>query len=349
MTAYRLIRPLLFSLAPERAHHLALETLKLGLVPRRVPPMDLGVSLWGLTFPTPLGLAAGFDKDAEAARGLFALGFGFLELGTLTPLPQPGNPRPRLFRLDEDEALINRMGFNNLGLGAGLARLHRAASLGVIGVNIGANKDRADRIADYAQGLQAVNELAGYIAVNISSPNTPGLRDLQTRSHLELLLSRLSEIRRTLPHPKPLLLKIAPDLADEELGAIAELSLANGIDGLIVSNTTLARPALKSRYAGEPGGLSGKPLFELSTRRLARLYQITGGRLPLVGVGGISSAETAWQKIRAGASLIQLYTGLIYRGPSLVTEITTGLADRLRASGRARIQDMTGTGVADWL
>jgi dihydroorotate dehydrogenase len=267
----------------------------------------------------------------------------------LTPLPQPGNPKPRLFRLPEDEALINRLGFNNSGHAAALGRLKALAKPSIIGVNIGANRDSADRIADYAKGLENFNGTASYIAVNISSPNTPGLRALQSRKQLNLLLSRLTETRRSLSDPKPLLLKIAPDLSNEELADIAELSLANGIDGLIVSNTTLSRPLLKSSRASEQGGLSGRPLFELSTRKLACLYRLTKGRLPLIGVGGVSSAETAWQKIRAGASLVQLYTALIYEGPELVTDIVKGLAQRLAASGKNSLCEITGTGVADWL
>jgi dihydroorotate dehydrogenase len=349
MRAYRLLRPLLFMLPPERAHHLALSALKTGLLPKSSLRDELKIELWGLTFPNPVGVAAGFDKNAEAEAGLFSLGFGFLEVGTLTPSPQPGNPQPRLFRLAEDEALINRLGFNNCGHAAALARLRARAAPGIIGVNIGANRDSADRIADYVKGLETFNGPASYIAVNISSPNTPGLRLLQSQRELSLLLSRLTENRRALSDPKPLLLKIAPDLSNEELLGIAELSLANGIDGLIVSNTTLSRPSLKSPHGSEQGGLSGRPLFELSTRRLAWLYRHTNGRLPLIGVGGVSSAETAWQKIRAGASLVQLYTALIYHGPSLVADILEGLAQRLKASGKASIGEITGTGVADWL
>jgi dihydroorotate dehydrogenase len=349
MRAYRLLRPLLFMLPPERAHHLALAALERRLLPEGPQPDELKIELWGLTFPNPIGVAAGFDKNAEAEAGLFSLGFGFVEVGTLTPSPQPGNPHPRLFRLAEDEALINRLGFNNSGHAAALARLKARAAPGIIGVNIGANRDSADRIADYVRGLETFNGTASYVAVNISSPNTPGLRALQSQKELSLLLSRLTETRRALSDPKPLLLKIAPDLSNEELADIAELSLANGIDGLIVSNTTLSRPSLKSPHAAEQGGLSGQPLFELSTRKLAWLYRLTNGRLPLIGVGGVSSAETAWQKIRAGASLVQLYTALIYAGPSLVADILEGLAQRLKASGKVSIGEITGTGVADWL
>jgi dihydroorotate dehydrogenase len=256
--AYRLLRPFLFMLPPERAHRLALAALETVVMPKSPQPDGLKMELWGLTFPNPIGIAAGFDKNAEAAAGLFSLGFGFVEVGTLTPSAQPGNPQPRLFRLTEDGALINRLGFNNSGHAAALARLITRPAPGIIGINIGANKDSADRIADYVKGLEAFNGIASYIAVNISSPNTPGLRALQSQKELSLLLSRLTETRRTLPDPKPLLLKIAPDLSDQELADIAELSLANGIDGLIVSNTTLSRPSLQSPHASEPGGLSGR-------------------------------------------------------------------------------------------
>jgi dihydroorotate dehydrogenase len=349
MRAYSLLRPLLFMLPPERAHLLALAALERRVLPERRQPVTLKVELWDLTFPNPIGVAAGFDKNAEAKAGLFSLGFGFLEVGTLTPLPQPGNSRPRLFRLPEDEALINRLGFNNSGHAAALAGLRARAASGIIGVNIGANRDSADRIGDYVKALGTFNDTASYIAVNISSPNTPGLRALQSQKELSLLLSRLTETRRALSNPKPLLLKIAPDLSNEELADIAELSLVNGIDGLIISNTTLSRPSLRSSHASEQGGLSGRPLFELSTRKLAQLYHLTRGRLPLIGVGGVSSAETAWQKIRAGASLVQLYTALIYEGPSLVGDVVQGLAQKLKASGKNSLREITGTGVADWL
>ena len=349
MSAYGLLRPLLFMLPPERAHQLALAALARRPRRKRLQSDELKIELWGLSFPNPIGVAAGFDKNAEAKAGLFSLGFGFVEVGTLTPLPQPGNSRPRLFRLPEDEALINRLGFNNSGHAAALAGLRSSADSGIVGVNIGANKDSADRIGDYVKGLETLNSTASYITVNISSPNTPGLRALQAKKELSLLVSRLTQTRRALPDPKPLLLKIAPDLSKDELADIAELSLANGIDGLIISNTTLSRPSLKSSHASEQGGLSGRPLFELSTRKLAQLYHLTGGRLPLIGVGGVSSAETAWQKIRAGASLVQLYTALIYEGPSLVADILEGLAQRLRRSGKNSLREITGSGVADWL
>jgi dihydroorotate dehydrogenase len=346
---YHLLRPFLFKLPPEKAHRFAIAALRSGLLPCSHTPA-LAVDLWSLSFPNPLGLAAGFDKNAEVPDAALKLGFGFVEVGSITPLPQAGNPLPRLFRLDEDRALVNRMGFNNQGFENVLHRLQaRAGARGILGVNIGANRDSHDPIADYVQGLSAFDAVASYLVINISSPNTPGLRALQSRSHLPELLERLSAARQELQAPKPLLLKIACDLSDGEIEDIAGLALESRIDGLIVSNTTVTRPHLKSVHAKEPGGLSGVPLFELSTRKLARVYQATSGRLPLIGSGGVSSAETAWQKLRAGASLVQLYTGLVYEGPALVSAILTGLAERLVRSGKTSLREVTGSGQADWL
>lgn len=344
---YHLLRPLLFQLPPEAAHRLSIAVLRSGLFPRPRTPV-LAVDLWGLSFSNPLGLAAGFDKNAEVPDKALKLGFGFVEVGSITPLPQPGNSPPRLFRLREDRALINRMGFNNQGLGQALHRL-RARTPGIVGVNLGANKDSADPVSDYLRGLAALNAVANYLVINISSPNTPGLRTLQSRNHLQELLKRLDAAGQDLAARKPLLLKIAPDLSDSEIDDIAELALASRVDGLIVSNTTVTRPPLVSPHANEPGGLSGAPLFELSTRKLARIYRATSGRLPLIGSGGVSSAETAWQKLRAGASLIQLYTALVYEGPGLVPAILDGLAERLAQSGKTSLREITGSGLADWL
>jgi dihydroorotate dehydrogenase len=349
---YDRLRALLFKMPPESAHRLTIAALRSGLLSRKPPATAPGIAidLWGLSFPNPLGLAAGFDKNAEVADAALKFGFGFVEVGSITPLPQPGSPPPRLFRLVEDYALINRMGFNNEGQEKVLQRLRgRARAQGILGVNIGANRDSADPIGDYVQGLGAFNALASYLVVNISSPNTPGLRALQSRRHLQELLDRLNAARHGLAAPRPLLLKIAPDLADDEIADIAELALASAVDGLIVSNTTLSRQGLNSPLARETGGLSGAPLFELSTRVLARVYRATGGRLPLIGSGGVSSAETAWQKLRAGASLVQLYTGLVYEGPSLVPAILTGISERLLRSGKTSLREITGSGLADWL
>jgi dihydroorotate dehydrogenase len=288
-----------------------------------------------------VGLAAGFDKDAEVPDAMLGLGFGFVEVGTLTPLSQAGNPRPRLFRLAEDRAVINRMGFNNGGQASALERLlKRAERPGIVGVNIGANKDAADRIADYANGVRVMAPVASYLTVNISSPNTPGLRQLQDKGALDALLGAVIEARRgTRP---PIFLKVAPDLEPEDIADIAEISLARGIDGLIVSNTTVGRPPLRSRYGQEGGGLSGAPLRDLALQRLKDFRAATGGRLPLIAAGGIASAEDAYARIRAGASLVQLYSALVYEGPGLARRITRGLAGLLRRDGIATIGEAVG-------
>ena len=297
------------------------------------PPI-LRQRIWGLDFANPVGLAAGYDKDARACGAMLDLGFGFVEAGTVTPRPQPGNPKPRLFRLEEDGGAINRMGFNSGGLDAVVARLSRHKRRGVIGVNLGKNRDSEDAASDYEEGIRRTAGLADYLVVNISSPNTPGLRDLQARGALDSLLRRLIDTRSGLSRRVPLLLKIAPDLTTDERRDVAEVALDTGIDGLIISNTTVARPGgLRSRHAGETGGLSGRPLFTASTALLSDMYRLTQGRLPLVGVGGIGSAADALAKIRAGASLVQLYTALVFEGPALVGRIKTGLAELLRREG----------------
>jgi dihydroorotate dehydrogenase len=296
----------------------------------------------GLCFPSPVGLAAGFDKDAEAADATLGLGFGFVEVGTLTPRPQEGNPRPRLFRLAEDEAVINRMGFNNRGQAAALTRLGKGARRGVIGVNIGANKDSADRVADYAAGVRLMAPVADYLAVNISSPNTPGLRALQDGGELVELLGAVREAR-VLGGP-PVFLKVAPDLEAGDHDRIVRAAIDAGIDALIVANTTLSRPALKSRFAGESGGLSGAPLKSLALEALRTFRSATGDQLPLIAAGGIASADDAWARIAAGASLVQLYTALVYEGPGLARRIADGLAERLRRSGMSSIAEAVGSG-----
>ena len=330
MSLFRIAHPLLHRLDAETAHGLAISALKCAPV-RRASALDstLAMQVFGLDFPNPLGLAPGFDKNAEVPDAMLGLGFGFVETGTVTPRPQAGNPRPRLFRLAEDEAVINRMGFNNDGQAAVLARLKARTAHGIVGVNIGANKDSEDRGADYVAGLETFTAAASYITVNISSPNTPGLRALQSRSELRVLLLRLAAARAALPVRRPLLLKIAPDLSDIELEHVVTVALEGLVDGLIISNTTLARAGLSSPHRGEAGGLSGRPLFAASTRMLAKAYGLTGGKLPLIGVGGIHDAETAWTKIRAGASLIQLYSALVYEGPGLVGRVLAGLKMRL--------------------
>ena len=348
---YPLIRPILRRLPAEAAHNASLRAVRFGAgqflrgrEPASADPPILRQRLWGLDFPNPVGLAAGYDKDALAPNQLLALGFGFVEIGTVTPRPQAGNPKPRLFRLDEDGAAVNRMGFNSRGLDALVARLSRRERVGVVGVNFGKNRDAVDAIADYENGVRRASGVAAYLVVNISSPNTPGLRDLQTRAALHLLLHRLLEVRDKTGRRPPLLLKIAPDLTPEERADIAEVALGAGIDGLIVSNTTVARPAgLRSRDAAETGGLSGRPLFAPSTALLGDMYRLTQGKLPLIGVGGIAGAADAFAKIRAGASLVQLYTALVFEGPAVVGRIKTGLANLLRRDGFASISEAVGS------
>ena len=330
-------------LDPEDAHGWAIRGLKAGLGPRggRNDPI-LATRLAGLPLPNCVGLAPGFDKNAEVHGPMLAAGFGFVECGTVTPLPQAGNPRPRLFRLEEDQAVINRMGFNNDGVEAFAARLGRRR--GVVGANIGANKDSADRMGDYVAALQALWGLADYFTINISSPNTPGLRGLQTKAALQELLGRIDAASQALPPAgrPPMFLKVAPDLADDEVETIADTAAAHGLAGIIVSNTTLSRPALRSSHGGEAGGLSGAPLFDLSTERLARFHEAAQGRLVLIGVGGIATGAQAYAKIRAGANAVQLYSALVFGGPGLVGKIKKDLAARLRADGFIAVGEAVG-------
>jgi len=340
---YPLIRPLAFVLDAETAHRLTIRTLRM-MPPRRPPdfPASLRTRVAGIEFPTPVGLAAGFDKDAEAPEQMLSMGFGFVEVGTLTPKPQEGNPRPRLFRLSEDRAMINRMGFNNRGQAEAFQRLMGCTHMhGVIGVNIGANKDSADRIADYAEGVRAMAAVARYLTINISSPNTPGLRQLQDEGALKALLEAVNEAR-----PKdgpPIFLKVAPDLGEGEPDQIVRVAIHHGVDALIVANTTVSRPALKSRHAGEPGGLSGAPLKALALRALRDFRSASGGQIPLIGVGGIGNADDAWERIRAGASLVQLYSAMVYQGPGIARRIALGLAERVKRAGLANIAEAVGT------
>jgi dihydroorotate dehydrogenase len=331
-------------LDPEDAHGVTIQGLRLGLGPR-APAQDpiLATGLAGLALPNCVGLAPGFDKNAEVFAPMLASGFGFVECGTVTPLPQAGNPRPRLFRLTEDRAVINRMGFNNQGLEPFAARLARRGP-GVVGANIGANKDAADRIGDYVTGLTRLWGLAGYFTINISSPNTPGLRALQTRAALEELLGRLTEARDALPAAGrvPIFLKVAPDLEDAEVEAIVETVVGAGLSGIMVSNTTISRPPLKSRHAGEAGGLSGAPLTGLAQAMMRRFHAAVAGRVALVGVGGIGSGAEAYARIRAGAQAVQLYSALVYGGPGLVMRIRRDLGDRLRADGFANVAQAVG-------
>ncbi|HTQ15295.1 MAG TPA: quinone-dependent dihydroorotate dehydrogenase [Rhizomicrobium sp.] len=337
---------LLRRLPAEAAHRATLRLLGVAgpLMPAPEPDDPLlSVSAMGLSFPNPLGLAAGFDKDAEVPDAMRKLGFGFVECGTVTPRPQPGNPGPRLFRLVEDGAVINRMGFNNRGMAAMAARLKRRARRGIVGINIGANKDTADRPADYRAGFAALAPLADYVTVNISSPNTPGLRGLQNRDELARLLELVTGERARMNVHVPVLLKIAPDIDANALDDIARVTLASGIEGLILTNTTIARPAmLKSPHRGESGGLSGKPLFQPSTAILKAMRARTGSSLVLVGVGGISSGADAYAKIRAGATLVQLYSMLVYEGPPLVRRIKDELAALLARDGFSSITHAIG-------
>ena len=337
--------PILRSLPAEPAHRLTVRLVKAlaPLLPK--PPADdarLAVTAMGLSFPNPVGLAAGFDKDAEIPDAMLKLGFGFVECGTVTPRPQSGNPRPRLFRLIQDRAVINRMGFNNRGMEEAANRLQERRVRGIVGINIGANKDSTDRIADYVQGFARLAPLADYVTVNVSSPNTPGLRGLQNKAELTRLLSALTEARARGAR-KPLLLKIAPDLDETGLDDIAAAVEAAGIEGVVVSNTTISRPALVSRRALETGGLSGKPLFALSTEKLRQMRVRLPPRILLVGAGGVASGAEAYEKIRAGAALIQLYTGLVYRGPGLVGRIKQELLACLSRDGFASVEEAVGS------
>jgi dihydroorotate dehydrogenase len=352
--------PLLRWFDPEDAHRMAIQGLRL-LPPIRQKPDDskLAVRAFGLNFPNPIGMAAGFDKSAEAPDALLRLGFGFVEIGSVTPKPQVGNPRPRLFRLERDEAVINRMGFNNDGAEVVLRRLAaRAHHGGIVGVNVGANKDSPDRVADYVKLIETFAPVASYFTVNVSSPNTPGLRNLQQSAQLDDLLAKVIDARervRTNAGDSPVLLKIAPDLSLAELDDVVQIARSRRVDGMIVANTTLARPSTlrETNRAKEQGGLSGRPLFRLSTRMVAETYVRAEGAFPLIGVGGIDSGGAALTKIRAGASLIQLYSSLIYKGLGLVEDIKNDLASTLLRTGRDSLSEIVGADAAtitaeDW-
>lgn len=345
MDLSRAVFPLLTRLDPERAHNLTIWALRNGFGPERKDEDNprLHQSLWGLDFPNPVGISAGFDKNAEVFDPLLRVGFGFVEVGTVTPRPQSGNPKPRLFRLREDGALINRMGFNNDGLDPVIARLSNRRG-GVVGVNIGINKDCTDAERDYALAAGRLAPLADYLVINVSSPNTPGLRALQDKSALRGLVRRVqTALRDSVPKPPPLLVKIAPDLTIEDERDIADVAMTLGLQGLIVSNTTIDRTTpLASPHGGEGGGLSGRPLFEQSTALLTRMYRMTEGTVPIIGVGGICTARDAYEKIRAGASLVQLYSALTLQGPTLLSEILDGLGELLAADGFESVADAVG-------
>jgi len=347
MSLFSLIRPALFALDPETAHGLAIGALK--LLPEGAPPEPggpLATEVAGIAFPNPLGMAAGFDKDGEVPDALLGLGFGFAEVGSITPLPQAGNPRPRLFRLTKDRAVINRMGFNNRGAEAASRRLAaRKGRGGVVGINIGANKESPDRIADYGVMARVMAPYATYLAVNVSSPNTPGLRALQDEGALAELLDAVkdgaSEACRG--KPPPIFLKVAPDLEPADIDAISRVAIEQRLGALIVSNTTISRPPLVSRHAGETGGLSGAPLRDLAQQRLRDFRKATGGAMPLLGVGGIASAEDAWARIRAGASLVQLYSAMVYQGPGIARHILRGIEALMRRDGFTSVEAAVGS------
>lgn len=346
---FNLARPAIFALDPEKGHRLAIATLKrLPTKPALSPqakPGPLAVEVAGLTFPNPVGVAAGFDKDAEVPDALLGLGFGFAEVGSITPLPQAGNPKPRLFRLVEDKAVINRMGFNNSGAEVALGRLKRRDGLGgIVGINIGANKDAADRSADYATMTRIMAPYASYLAINVSSPNTPGLRALQDEGALAALIDGIMAASREAvgEDGPPVFLKVAPDLELADIDAIARIAIEKKLGALIVSNTTISRPPLRSHHAHETGGLSGAPLRDLAQQRLRDFRKATGGQMPLVGVGGIATAEHAWDRIKAGASLVQLYSAMVYHGPGLGAQIAAGLKRLMQRDGFASIADAVG-------
>lgn len=342
---------LMLALDPERAHDLALKTLEFGVYPRCKGPDDtrLRQTVFGLDFPNPVGMAPGFDKNARVVRQVLEMGFGFVEVGTLTPLAQAGNPAPRVFRSAQDRAVVNRLGFNNDGQDAALKRLRNKPS-GIVGVNLGTNRDAKDRVADYVEGIARMAPVADYFTINISSPNTPGLRDLQAPRKLRALLAKVGEVRKTLADKTPpLLVKLAPDLADADLPEVVEVIQDSGADGIVISNTTLARDGVKdANLIDEAGGLSGHPAFLRTTRMLARVYRITGGKLPLIGVGGIDSGEAALAKIEAGASLVQVYTGLIFEGPGLIDSIKQTLVRSMARDGVNALGTLVGRRADEW-
>lgn len=346
----RFAQDMLMRMDAETAHRATINALKFGLAPSGAPsPANLATRFLGLNLANPLGMAAGFDKNAEVFGPLSKVGFGFVEVGTLTPRPQHGNPTPRVFRIPEAMGVVNRLGFNNEGHEAALERLEGRAAAPVVGVNIGANKASTDFVADYVAGVKAFSPVADYLAVNISSPNTPGLRDLQAEHAFGSLIGAVLEARATQSRQPPILVKIAPDLDETQMDAIARVVLASAVDGLIVSNTTISRDAVAGlANANEAGGLSGKPLFNLATRRLAQMRQRLGPDFPLIGVGGIHSAQSAIAKFEAGANVVQLYSALVYGGLEMIEDIKAGLSHEIAARGHAHVADLTNSAVADW-
>lgn len=357
MGIFDIARPALFTLSPEKAHAASILALKSGLVPgaRLTPDPRLRTEIAGLAFPNPVGLAAGYDKNAEVPDAVLSLGFGFTEVGTVTPLSQPGNPRPRVFRITRDQGMINRLGFNNEGHGPALSRLKaRSTKRGLVGVNIGANKTSNDFVADYEKGIDAFHDVASYFTANISSPNTPGLRNLQAGEALDVLLKRIfekvQERAASSGRTVPVFLKVAPDLDGAQIDEIADIVSKSELSALIVSNTTLDREPLSDKtHAAEAGGLSGKPLFEKSTRVLAEFHTRLGDAMPLIGVGGICSAQDAITKIKAGASLVQVYTGMVFAGPCLPSDIVKGLSAHLDQTSIPSVSELVGTERGNWV
>lgn len=351
---FELARPLLFALDPEQAHELTLRSLEAGIYPRSTgaDAASLAVALWGLEFPNPLGIAAGFDKDARVPDAVLGMGLGFAEIGTVTPRPQHGNPRPRVFRLTDDRALINRLGFNNGGHAAAKVRMAARAPNGIVGVNVGANKEATDRAGDYVEGISGFYDLASYLTVNISSPNTPGLRDLQAPAALDDLLARVLAARAEMvaagKPSRPIVVKLAPDIAAADIEPIVAVLAARGVDGIAVSNSTLARTGLRDAAGREAGGLSGRPLFHRSIVMLARVHQLTEGRIPLIGIGGIDSGPAAIAKIEAGATLLQLYTGLVFEGPGLIGRIKQAMVSYAEHRKLERIGQACGRRAGEW-
>ncbi len=348
MNYYEVFKPLLYSFSPETAHNLAIFALKNGVLPKQKIKNHAStqVSLLGMNFTNPVGLAAGFDKNGDAISGLCAQGFGFVEVGTVTPKPQSGNAKPRLFRLEDDEAVINRFGFNNKGSDHFVSNLKNRPAKSIVGANIGKNKESTDAMSDYMMLMDAVYGLSDYITVNISSPNTPGLRNLQNKDELDGLLKAIrykaDELAKMRGVKVPVLLKLAPDTSLDQREDIAALVIIHKIDGLIISNTTIGRDGLKSKYAGETGGLSGRPVMEISTAMVKDMYRLTAGKMPIIGAGGIFSGEDAYKKIRAGASLVQVYSALVYKGFGLVEEINNSLAVLLEKDGFKHISEAVG-------
>ena len=345
MFFYSFLKSLLFLLDPELAHRITINYLKT-IKSKKFESYDiLKSNVFGLNFSNPVGIAAGFDKNAEVAQNLINLGFGFSEVGTVTPYPQPGNPKPRIFRLKDDEAIINRLGFNSGGFDQVKSRLGKINDT-IIGVNIGANKDSKDFSEDYIKGIKFFSTLASYITINISSPNTPGLRNLEILENLDVLLDKINNLdKEDLFIKTPILLKISPDLNSDNLKYLCERVLSSKIDGLIVSNTTIARDSIADNI-DQSGGLSGRPLFKSSTQQLRRVFKYTNGRIPLIGVGGIDSAEKAYEKIKNGASLVQLYTGLVYNGPNLIKDINKNLSSLIKDDGYNNISEAVGAEVS---